>query len=414
MKLSLSLLAAAAVATLSAQVVGAPALAAPGDRIQAPVVTELSTTVVMGGTAQFQFSEPAGSVPAVEYVWDLLGATQYRTPAADGITTVPVLAVRFTNVITVQARAADGSFSDSTRVFFNAAIPPPAADQDLNGDGKPDLVTAGGTPGLATGLWQAAGRGTKGLVETPAVNVGVDGTGFGGSFDTAQILTGKFTGGPFEDYMAYFPATGLAAIYDGLGLATAEHPEILPLSEHSGTGAFTNEQGDNPVQVVNAYDSSGNHGEIADVIGIVGSAANGYRLHYYSNAVITGGWGGVDPLTTPTPTGGTDWNNWRLASKLLPNGTAIALWNPTTGGLYLWEGVTFDQAAGRLSYTQYHLAKRWLCGAAVSTLQLTDVNADGVPDLRVVTPSGTVTAYVVSKLSANATAKLTAGVTQRL
>jgi hypothetical protein len=165
---------------------------------------------------------------------------------------------------------------------------------------------------------------------------------------------------------------------------------------------------------VKAYDSSGNHGPIPDLMGVVGSPASGYGLYYYPDAFITGGYGTVDPLTTLTPAGGTDWNNWRLASKLLPSGTAVVLWNQSTGALYLWEGVTFDPNTSRLSYTQYHLAKRWLRGTDLSTLRLTDVNADGVPDLWAVAPGGTVTPYVVTDLSATGTAKIKAGARQHL
>jgi hypothetical protein len=58
-------------------------------------------------------------------------------------------------------------------------------------------------------------------VETPAVNVGIDGNGVGTTFDGTQILIGKFTGGPFEDYLAYNPAYGYAVIYNGFGSSTA-------------------------------------------------------------------------------------------------------------------------------------------------------------------------------------------------
>ena len=82
-----------------------------------------------------------------------------------------------------------------------------------------------------------------------------------------------------------------------------------------------------------------------------------------------------------TPDGGSDWENWKLASKLLPSGTAVSLWSPSTGALYLWEGVTFDIDSGRLLYTQYRLLANFLTGATNTTLRLTDFDANGVPDL---------------------------------
>jgi hypothetical protein len=119
-------------------------------------------------------------------------------------------------------------------------------------------------------------------------------------------------------------------------------------------------------------------------------------------------------VSLPTPTGGTDWQNWRIFSKLLPSGTALALWNPTTGGLYLWEEVRFSADTGALSFTQYTLAANWQPVATPSALQLTDVNDDGIPDLWAVTPAGDVTAYVTSQLSASGPATLKAEPTQHL
>jgi hypothetical protein len=92
----------------------------------------------------------------------------------------------------------------------------PAADKDLNGDGIPDLLTVGGTPGLASGLWQATGvkdddrdRGT-GRVNTPAVDIGANGSGAStngspSDFDGAQVITGTFTGSDVQDVLAYYP-----------------------------------------------------------------------------------------------------------------------------------------------------------------------------------------------------------------
>ena len=43
-------------------------------------------------------------------------------------------------------------------------------------------------------------------------------------------------------------------------------------------------------------------------------------------------------LSTPTPTGDTDWNNWTITTCQVPTGTAMFLWNKTTGAVYLVDG----------------------------------------------------------------------------
>jgi hypothetical protein len=51
---------------------------------------------------------------------------------------------------------------------------------------------------------------------------------------------------------------------------------------------------------------------------------------------------------------------------------------------------------------------------ALSTVETTDLNADGVPDLWAVTPDGVVTAYMVTNLSATGPARVRAKPAQDL
>jgi hypothetical protein len=91
--------------------------------------------------------------------------------------------------------------------------------------------------------------------------------------------------------------------------------------------------------------------------------------------------------------------------------------NQSTGALYLWTGVTFTDngdGTGRITYAQYELSSNWNKGQPISTMEAADFNGDGVPDLWAVTPSGVATAYVVSRLSATGTGKITAGMPQKL
>ncbi|MEV4132535.1 hypothetical protein AB0J72_10250 [Dactylosporangium sp. NPDC049742] len=412
-------LAATAAAVLVAPAVAGAVLAAePASAAGAlaPTVTALTTAPVVGAAARFRFGTAAGSAPVTQFVFSLNSGPGGRVTAANGRATASVVVERAVNVLSVYAVAADGSVSDSTVTTFNAAFPPPAADQDLDSDGKPDLLAVGGTPGLAPGLWQATGRGLRGQVRTPAVDIGVNGNGVGTPFTGAQVFTGKFRGGPFEDVFVYYPGginPGSGMIIDGLGRGEplrADRGYEATLS----AGLFADINNDNPLQLVNAYDGSGNHFAYPDLLGIVGSPANGYTLQYYASQNGTANFAFPTQLGTATPTGGGDWEHWRLASKLLPSGTAVALWNQSTGALYLWQGVTYDQGTGALAFTQFRLADAWLPGAQLSELQLTDVNADGVPDLWAVTPDGTVTAYVITNLSATGPAKLTAKTPQHL
>jgi hypothetical protein len=116
-------------------------------------------------------------------------------------------------------------------------------------------------------------------------------------------------------------------------------------------------------------------------------------------------------VTATTPDGTQDWDRWSLASTLLPSGTALYLWNRTTGALYLWKGLTLtDNGDGTStpSFTQYLVARHFLRGARVATWEAADFSRDGIPDLWVVTPAGVVRPFVVTKLSPTRPATVTA------
>lgn len=394
----------AAAVLLGPVVAAAPALAAAPT---APTVTEVGTSVVIGQTVKFKFTEPDGSQPA-EYHWLLNSGELFGSAdATNGKATTKILATTAVNRLEVYAVDADGSAGDATTVFFTGTTPAAYADQDLNGDGRPDLAVVVGDTLLA-----ADGKGTGGQVHVPAVDLGPDGNGVGGTFAGMQVITGKFADGPFEDYLAYNPSTGTALQYDGLGSADETQPRLVTLNEHSTY--FSDWDGNNPIQLATAYNSSGQGYTTPDLVGILGDATSGFHLNYYLSYGYQLGYG--DPVDTGalTPDGGSDWANWKLSSKLLPSGTAISLWNPSTGALYLWEGVTFDSASNHLAYTQYKLSAAFRTGAADTTLRLTDFDADGVPDIWAVSADGSVTAYRVSGLSVTGTAKLKAKAPQPL
>jgi hypothetical protein len=389
----------ATVALLAPIAVGAPAFAAAPS---APTATEVGTTATVGQPVKFKLTEPDGSTPA-EYHWLVnSGELSGTAPATNGKATVKVLATTGYNRLEVYAVGADGSVSSTTTVFYSAAWPTTtAADQDLDGDGQADLVAV-----VGDALLEASGKGTDGKVKVPAVSLGTD-NGVGGTFAGRQVITGKFTGSPFEDYLAYSPDGGSAPEYSGLGAADLTHPQLIPRDEQSVY--LSDWDGNSPIQLANAYDSSGAGHAVNDLIGILGDQANGYHLQYFPSQPY--GWDLPTDTGATTPDG-TAWQDWKLASKLLPTGTALTLWNPSTGALYLWENVRFDGTS--LTYTQYKLSAHFLPGATGTTLRLTDFNADGVPDLWAVSPDGTVTAYAISALSETGTAKIKAKAAQPL
>jgi hypothetical protein len=299
-------------------------------------------------------------------------------------------------------------------------------DKDLDGDGVPDLVAVGGPgTGLGSGVWfglgvksHKTGVGT-GQVQTPANNVGLRGTGVTEyhaptDFDGAQIITGRFTGADHQDFLYYHPtgtSAGIGGVIRGAGDGTMTNPALSGNQVSIGYDNLVDANGNSPLQLVNAFQADGVDTSIPDLLGIAGDSTNGYRLGYHPNYFAPGLYYGVTGLTNPTPTGGTDWQNWSLASTETASGIALFLRNAGTGDLYLWTGVTMvdnGDGTGTLNHTQYQVAANWNTGIAISTLQAADINADGTPDLWTVLPNGTYRAYLISGLSSSGTATVIA------
>jgi hypothetical protein len=368
----------------------------------------------------------------VSYEYTLNGGptqTVIASSAPSEATSVPiVIPRRQTNVLLAFAVAADGTVSGPTQDSFITHLTPPAADKDLNSDGAPDLLTVGGTKGLAAGLWLVTGdtaqpaAAKRGRLTVPATDVGIDGNGFAGDespsdFNGAQAISGQFTGGGFQDILIYYPAGNFAtegAVLDGSGDGSALH--LVSGSEESiSPGQFADANGDNPVQLVNAEASIYGTG-LPDLLATSGDAVNGYYLDYYATGA-PGAYINTFAARTPTPDGTDDWNDWTLATLSYSGGTGMFLWKESTGALYLWAGLTptdNGDGTGTLAFTQYKIANHWNKRQPLSTLEAADFNGDGVPDLWAVTPSGVATAYRVSQLSAKHAAVVTAGPPQKL
>ncbi len=415
-----SMLAAPLVALLVVGVAGVASASAP---VAGVVVSGLAGRQLKIGvaTAPVTFAtDGTGDAPVKFDYWINGGRHKTVKAGKSGSAIVYLTFTTHQNGLSVQGVGADGTLGNVTFDYYFATGVLPAADQDSTGDGVPDLLTVGDQAGLGSGLWLAPGKpagASTGRVKTPAVNIAQNVTGFAPSyFDGAQVITGDFLGDNLQDVMVYF----VNGVHAGAGLVL---PGTGDGSAESGVGGrnasldyFTDINGDYPVDLANAYNSAGTNGVEPDLIGITGSDVDGYHLTYYSeNGVFLSAIGAL--TANLTPTGGVDWQNWQLFSAKVPSGTAIYLWNSTTGALYLWEAVTFTDNGdftGSISYTQYEIARKWSVGAAFSTVAAVDFTGDGIPDLWTVTPAGVARAYVVSDLSTTARAQINAKAPQNL
>jgi hypothetical protein len=381
----------------------------------------------VGTPVTFTFSEQ-GVGTAVAYKYTVNGVTK-KVPAPSGVASVQIVPARQTSFLTAYAVAADGTVSGGTEDIFKAFTTHPATDKDFNGDGVPDLLTVGGTPGLAAGLWLATGQAKhpgaakRGRLNVPATDIGINGNGLSipgspSDFNGAQAIAGQFTGDGFQDVLIYYPSgndAGGGAVLAGSGDGSPLQSQISGNEFTITPGALTDANGDNPLQIVNAYGSIYGTG-LPDLLAISGDPANGYYLDYYE-ASVPGGYFNTFAVKTATPDGTTDWNKWTLATLNYAGSTGMFLWNESTGALYLWAGLTATDngnGTGTLAYTQYQISANWNKGKPLSTLEAADFGGDGEPGLWAVTPSGVATAYRISDLSTTSTATVRAGKPQML
>jgi hypothetical protein len=378
-----------------------------------PTVTPPAATTI-AQPATFTVAPPSGGTTPTGYRYQLNGATPGTVTASSGNASITVVPTRFTNTLTVTSQSAGGNIGESASVVFNATPAATAADADLTGDGNADLLVAGGSGnGLPKGLWLAAGSG-DGQVLAGVTDVGANGNGTAGDnspadFAGAQAITGHFGGSGLQDVLAYYPSganAGQANILFGSGDGSAIQAQDSGTEQTLPSGTLTDANGDNPVQVADAGNTSGQGFAYPDLIAVNGDSTNGYYLEFYPNNDGLGDYPAADQLAAPTPSGGTDWNNWTIATAQLPSGTAMYLWDSATGALYLWQNLAFDASTGALSYTQDVIADGssaiWNQGASL-TLEATDMTGTGVPDLWTVGAGGQATAYLASLGSGTAT-----------
>ena len=349
-------------------------------------------------------SSDTSDTAASSYLYQLNGGP-YGTVTADaGTASITVVPTRFTNSVTVTGLSAGGNVGETATVTFNANPAATAADGDLNGDNLPDLITAGGTHNLASGLWLAAAK-NVGQLSPAAANIGAHGngaflTGKPGDFDGTQVSLGRYAGNGLQDVLVYYPSgshAGQAVILRGNGDGSTIQAQLDGTVVNMPSGTFIDNQGLDPGQLANAGNAAGS--PYPDLVGIAGSTSTGYYLNHYPNAGLTGGYGQVDSLPSQTtPTGGTDWDTWTVATAQSGTKTAMYLWQRGTGKLYLWDSLTFDATALAFTYTQYTLSSSWNTGQDL-TLQAGDLDGDGTADLWTVGDNATATPWLVSNLT---------------
>ncbi|WP_282205328.1 FG-GAP repeat domain-containing protein [Kitasatospora fiedleri] len=259
---------------------GAPVVSPPADAVIGRPVT-LTVAPPADGTVPAGYRFQLNSDPWTDVPADAAGRASFTFTAPQEV-----------NRLTVTSLSPGGNQGGAVEVDFVAAAPPPdLITGDLNGDGKPDLVTVGGRSGLASGIWSAPGRGDGHL--GAASNIGVHGTGFEteptpGDFDGAVVLTGRFTGGSFQDVLAYWPSGPRA----GLALVLAGDGNGGPLP---GGGAHTSltdwDGGNSPTQVVEAGNVSGLDRGTSDLLGIAPDGSGGTALTLYPAGWSPGAFG---------------------------------------------------------------------------------------------------------------------------
>lgn len=389
-------------------------------RTGAPVVDQITdgtTTIGAPGSVTIKPpvkdpNDPHPYILPTSYEYQLNGGAPLNAKVDSmGSATVTITPARRTNVLTVTSLSAGGNYGDSASIHFNSKAPAAPADGDLSGDDIPDLLTVGNQDNLPPGLWLANSESNpkstvgNGHINSAATDIGANGNGSNtigtaADFNGAQAITGRFSDSGLQDVLVYYPATGTGAVIsgngDGSALATHDNSNVHDID------AFTDDTlvDDPPSQIANAGATAGTQ-SYPDLLGTFGET-----LTLYKCQGAVGSWTG-HPLTVNSPDGTADWSSWTLASMQLPPdssspGTALFLWNKSTGQLDLWENLVYDGADTTVTYTDYHVAANWNTGTNVA-LQAADINGDDTPDLWTVGSAGTVTAHLFGNLSTTPT-----------
>jgi len=374
--------------------------------------------------------------------------------AATGVATITIVLTAAVGSLTVNTIGAGDQVGPATQEYLDGRDPAsgvgtPQTFGDFDGDGTPDLLATPLESGdaLANGIWFAKG-GAGGTVsanaEDLAINAGLGTTASGGptSFDGAQVISGDWCGTGDTSVLAYYPPSVGPSEFAGGGYVfcgNGESDAVRNAVDSNGpnvisSGSLSDSNGVNPTELIDGGNLAGTGSGIPDVLAVLDNELVLTAAFAPGGYFTDGGFGGgtcdfgdcAVLSNTPSPDGTLDWDSWKVVGYPLSDGDVdMYLWNPTTGELVLWNGVTATDAASdgvwsnytTLDYTQYVITSgtgtsTWNRGANLE-LQTADLNGDGVPDLWAASPAaGTVVAYT-ARIDGSA-AKLTADAKQRL
>ena len=374
--------------------------------------------------------------------------------AATGVATITIVVNGSFGSLTVNAVDAGNQVSPSTQEYIAGRGPVSAGTSttfgDYDGDGLPDLVAAPleSSDALANGLWFAKG-GPGGTLSANAENLSVNdnlGTSAGGGpvgFTGAEVVPGDWCGTGDTSLLVYYPPSvaptenaggGYVFCGDGDSDVVRNVADLDAGEVNLDNGTFSDANGVNPTELVDAGNLAQTGSGIPDVIAVIDDelvlTAAGEPGGYSTDGSFGGAicaYGDCAVLSdTPSPDGTFDWDAWKAVGyPLSDGGIDMYLWNPATGELVLWTDVTANDAANdgvwsnytTLAYTQYVIASgtgtsTWNQGACLE-LQTADFNGDGIPDLWAVDPA-TATAVAYTAKITGSTAELVCGATQSL
>jgi hypothetical protein len=197
---------------------------------------------VVGTPGTFTFTPDSGSPTPAGYRYQLNSGAPITVPATNGSWTGTITPNRVSPTsLTVQALSPAGNPGAAAQwQIVPQPLPAPLPSGDIDGDGKPDLLTVGGTGGTAAGLWLAPGDGT-GKVTTP-YDFGIRGAGLTPSssqpsdWNGALVTTGQFTGDKMQDVLAVL-AGGTTEIYANPGDGSALDPDSGSQSKYGLDGS---------------------------------------------------------------------------------------------------------------------------------------------------------------------------------
>lgn len=349
-----------------------PASASPAP--PPPVITSTFPPVGTGSVpvrtyGTFTFTVPVPTnVIKFEYVLNgTLAVRGNKTVriGSDGSATTPEMASGQwgTNILTAESVARGGAVSQPVNYSFYLT-PPAAPDKygDLNGDGRPDLVSAGSDGYLYFSADGAHGHPARRVRETV---VAPDGSpaGWGSALISA--------GGDY-DQSAY---QGLAAIWRG----------NLYLYSGTGLGDFTNEVYVPPPPGVTGWSSVTQLIAAGD---LTGNGASDLVVREGNQLLLLAGQGSYQ-FAAPVPIAGTGWSHLSVVgfADMTADGIPDLIARDTASGtLWLYKGTgtgTFGDAT-----TRVRIGSGFTTAAYPMMITKGDVNRDGTVDLWAVSSTG--------------------------